>query len=85
MAFDLNDFLTQHDLNEDWLARHVVAEALRGRRLVDVLDDPAVVRRCDATARARVLDRPEVVEALSKIMVDRLRDEIARGRPVGRA
>lgn len=81
MVFDLNDFVTQYDRNEDWLARHVVSEVRRGGRLVDVLQDPAVLRRCDAMSRARVVDRPEVVQALSEIAVASLRDQIASGRP----
>jgi hypothetical protein len=79
MAFDLTTLLRQTDPNEDWLARHVVTQAQRGRRLADVLSDPIVTRRCDAITRARVLDRSEVVEALSEIATARLRDEIAQG------
>lgn len=48
--------------------------------LVDVLNDPAVVRRCDATTRGRVLPA-EVTEALSEITVDRIREQIASGLP----
>lgn len=81
MAFNLNDFVTQYDRNEDWLARHVVSEARRGRRLVDVLQDPAVLRRCDAISRARVVDRSEVVQALAEIAIASLRDQIASNPP----
>jgi hypothetical protein len=80
MEYELDDFSLYHDTNGDWLARHVVQEARRGRRLVDVLDDEAVRRRCDRITRAHVLDRPEVVRALAGIAVAQVKDEIARAR-----
>jgi hypothetical protein len=84
MAFDFTTLLQHTDPNEDWLARHVVTQAQRGRRLAEVLNDPIVTRRCDAITRARVLDRSDVVEALSEIATTRLRDQIAQGGPASR-
>ncbi len=77
--FDLSQFLRPSDATEDWLARYLVTEAQRGRRVSDVLQDPAVLRHCDAATRARVLDRSEVVEALAETAVALVREEIARG------
>jgi len=79
--FDLRQlFFGRSDANEEWLARHLVAEARRGRRTVDVLQDPAVLRHTDAMTRARVLDRSDVIEALAENAVTQVREEIARGR-----
>jgi hypothetical protein len=73
---DLNDFSLYHDVSEDWLAQHVIEQARRGRRLADILEDESVKARCDAVARAHILDRPEVVHALSTYSVDALHREI---------
>jgi hypothetical protein len=82
--FDLSQFFRQSDASDDWLARYLVTEAQRGRRIADVLGDPAVLRHSDAGTRARVLDRSDVVEALAENAVAQVRAEIARGAPVVR-
>jgi hypothetical protein len=82
--FDLSQFFRQSDASDDWLARYLVTEAQRGRRIADVLGDPAVLRHSDAGTRARVLDRSDVVEALAENAVAQVRAEIARGAPAGR-
>jgi hypothetical protein len=82
--FDLSQFFRQSDAREDWLARYLVTEAQRGRRIADVLQDPAVLRHSDAGTRARVLDRSDVVEALAENAVAQVRAEIARGAPAAR-
>jgi urease gamma subunit len=74
---DLSDFSLYHDISEDWLAQHVIEQARLGRRLADILEDDSVVARCDDVARAHLLDRPEVVHALSTYSVEALRREIA--------
>jgi hypothetical protein len=80
MRFHLSDFLYVSSADDDWLARYVVSQARLGRRLVDVLRDPIVMRRCDASTRARALDRSDVVAALAEIAVGNVHDEIDRGR-----
>jgi hypothetical protein len=80
MLFHLSDFLYVSSADDDRLARHVVTQARLGRRLVDVLSDPIVMRRYDASTRARVLDRSDVVGALAEIAVANVHDEIDRGR-----
>jgi hypothetical protein len=79
--FDLRQFFRQSDAAEDWLARYLVTEAQRGRRIAEVLQDPAVLRHSTAATRARVLDRSDVVEALAENAVAQVRAEIARGAP----
>ena len=80
--FDLSQFIRHSDATEDWLARYLVTEAQRGRRIADVLQDKAVLRHSDAATRARVLDRSDVIEALSENAVALVREEIARGDAV---
>jgi hypothetical protein len=82
---DLREFFQHSSAGEDWLARYLVTEAQRGRRIADVLRDPAVLRHSDAAMRARVLDRSDVIEALAENAVAQVRDEIARGPLSGRA
>lgn len=77
--FDLSQFFRHSDATEDWLARYLVTEAQRGRRIADVLQDRAVLRHSDASTRARVLDRSDVIEALAENAVALVREEIARG------
>ena len=83
--FHLSGFFRRSDAGEDWLARHLVTEAQSGRRIADVLRDPAVLRHSDAAMRARVLDRSDVIEALAENAVAQVRDEIARGGVGGSA
>lgn len=51
---------------EDYLARYVVREHSRGRRLDEILEDPYIRNRTTTAERARLLDRPEVVAALGR-------------------
>ncbi len=80
--FDLSQFFRHWDATDDWLARYLVTEVQRGRRIADVLQDRAVLRHSDASTRARVLDRSDVIEALAENAVARIREEIARGDEV---
>jgi hypothetical protein len=58
---------------EDALARHVITEFRRGRPLAEVLDDPYVKNRADASARRRLLDRSDVVSTVGEDIVAQLR------------
>lgn len=49
-----------------------MTEGQRGRRVADVLRDPAVLRHSDAPTRARVLDRSDAIEALAENAVAQL-------------
>jgi len=77
--FDLSQFFRHSDATEDWLARYLVTETQRGRRVSDVLQDPAVLRHSDAAMRARVFDRSDVIQPLAENAVAQLHAEIARG------
>jgi hypothetical protein len=62
---------------EQYLARYVIREAGRGRSLQQILDDPYVVNRSTPEERARLLDSPEVVEAIGESAVAELRRGIS--------
>jgi hypothetical protein len=51
---------------EDYLAQYVIRECSHGRALAEVLDDPYVLNRSTREERARLLERPEVIEAVGK-------------------
>ena len=51
---------------EEYLARYVLREHARGRRLDEILEDPYIRNRTTIAERARLLDRPEVVAALGR-------------------
>lgn len=52
--------------SEEYLARYVVREYRRGRSLSDVLEDPYVRNRSTLQQRARLFERPEVVQAVGE-------------------
>jgi hypothetical protein len=51
---------------EEYIARYVLREHARGRRLDEILEDPYIRNRTTTGERARLLDRPEVVAALGR-------------------
>jgi hypothetical protein len=59
-------FLFAPSRREQYLSRYVLRECGRGRALEDVLADPYVRNRSTAEQRARLLERPEIVEALGE-------------------
>jgi hypothetical protein len=62
-------FLFASSRQEDFLVRYVSRECARGRTLDEVLADPYVRNRSTPEQRARVLDRPEIVEAVGESAV----------------
>jgi hypothetical protein len=57
-------FLFARSSQEDRLSAYVIREHERGRSLDEILDDPYVRNRANPQEIARLLDRPEVVQAL---------------------
>jgi hypothetical protein len=49
---------------EDFLASYVIREYRAGRSLADVLDDPYVRNRSSPQERARLFERPDVIQAI---------------------
>jgi hypothetical protein len=60
---------------EEYLAQYVVREYTRGRTLADVLADPYVRNRSTAEDRKRLLERPDVVGAIGRRVIDEMRAE----------
>lgn len=52
------------DAVEERVVEYVVREVHKGRRLMEVMEDPYVRNRLNETRRAEVLENPEVVDAL---------------------
>ena len=64
-------FLFTRSSTEDRVASYVIREHERGRRLDEILQDPYVRNRTTESERARLLERPEVIEALGRGVVER--------------
>lgn len=74
-------FLFVRSRRERYLAEYVVREYARGRALEEILDDPYVRNRARPEERARLLERPEVVEAVGEQALADLRASLAAGGP----
>ena len=59
-------FLFAGSSKEVRLAAYVIREHDRGRRLSEILEDPYLRNRATEHELARLLDRPEVIEALGR-------------------
>ena len=65
MAFrDLFSFLFQRSTAEERVAQYVIREHERGRALAEILEDKYVVNRLSDEQRKRLLDRPEIIQAV---------------------
>ncbi|HEU0335792.1 MAG TPA: hypothetical protein VFR43_04515 [Gaiellaceae bacterium] len=65
MAFkDLFSFLFQRSAGEERVAQYVIREHDRGRPLAEILEDKYVVNRLSEEQRKRLLDRPEIIQAV---------------------
>jgi hypothetical protein len=71
---DLFSFLFTRSSNEERVAAYVVREHERGRALAEILDDPYVKNRTTPMERDRLLDRPEVIRALGRDVVQSVRE-----------
>jgi hypothetical protein len=71
---DLFSFLFTRSTNEERVAAYVVREHERGRSLEEILDDPYVKNRTTPLERDRLLDRPEVIRALGRDVVQSVRE-----------
>jgi hypothetical protein len=61
---DLFSFLFQRSTAEERVAQYVIREHERGRPLREVLEDKYVVNRLSPDQQRRLLDRPEVLQAV---------------------
>jgi hypothetical protein len=61
---DMFSFLFQRSTAEERVAQYVVREHERGRPLREILEDKYVVNRLSPDQRKRLLDRPEILQAV---------------------
>jgi hypothetical protein len=59
-------FLFAGSSKEERLAAYIIREHDRGRRLSEILDDPYLRNRASENELARLLERPEVIQALGR-------------------
>ena len=52
------------DAEQERVIEYVVREVHKGRRLMEVIDDPYVRNRMNDDRRAEVFENPEIIEAL---------------------
>ncbi|MFY9580202.1 MAG: hypothetical protein WAQ33_12875 [Gaiellaceae bacterium] len=69
-------FLFARSSAEDRVAAYVVREHSRGRGLSEILEDRYVQNRLTVEQQRRLLDRPEVVNALGDDAVEQTRREL---------
>jgi hypothetical protein len=62
-------FLFTRTKAEEVVAEYVIREHRRGRSLDDILDDPYVTNRLTPEQVRRLLDRPDIVEAVGKDLI----------------
>ena len=57
----------------DRMATYVLREHERGRPLTEILEDPYIKNRTSEEQRARLLDNPDVVRAISHDAIEQAR------------
>ena len=67
---NLFSFLFQRSSAEEHVARYVVREHGRGRALDEILEDRYVQNRLTPEQQKRLLDRPEIVGAVSEDAIE---------------
>ena len=67
---NLYSWLFQRGSGEEHVARYVIREHDRGRSLEEILSDKYVQNRLSPEQQRRLLDRPEIIEAISGDMLE---------------
>lgn len=67
---NLYSWLFQKGSGEEHVARYVIREHDRGRSLEEILSDKYVQNRLSPEQQKRLLDRPEIIEAISGDMLE---------------
>jgi hypothetical protein len=73
-------FLFARSSTEERVAAYVIREHSRGRSLGEILDDRYVQNRLSPHQRLRLLDRPEVIQALGDETVEDCRRDLESAR-----
>ena len=74
---DMFSFLFQRSAQEERVAQYVVREHDRGRTLAEILEDKYVVNRLSPEQRKRLLDRPEIVQAVGRDTAEAVKAAVA--------
>jgi len=61
---------------EDRITAYMIREHDRGRSLTEILEDPYIRNRATEREIARLLERPEVIEALGRATVTEAENEL---------
>ena len=76
---DMFSFLFQRSSQEERVAQYVIREHDRGRSLQEILEDKYVVNRLQSPdQRARLLDRPEIIQAVGHDMAETAKSALVR-------
>jgi hypothetical protein len=73
-------FLFARSSAEDRIAAYVIREHGRGRNLSEILEDRYVQNRLTPQQRLRLLDRPELIQALGDETVEDSRRDLESAR-----
>jgi hypothetical protein len=73
-------FLFAGSSTEERVAAYLIREHARGRRLGEILEDRYVQNRLTPQQRMRLLDRPELIQALGDEAVESTRRELEAAR-----
>jgi hypothetical protein len=74
---DLFSFLFQRSTGEERVAQYVIREHDRGRPLAEILEDRYVVNRLPSPEqRARLLDRPEILQAFGADIAEAAKSQV---------
>lgn len=76
---NLYSFLFQRSSAEEHVARYVIREHDRGRSLEEIMADKYVQNRLTPEQQKRLLDRPEVIEAISGDMLEAAKASLPSG------
>jgi hypothetical protein len=69
-------FLFARSGAEEHLVTYVIREHKRGRTLNEILEDRYLINRTTPSQRARLLDRPELIEALGRDVTESAKAEV---------
>jgi hypothetical protein len=70
-------FLFTRSSQEERVAAYLIREHERGRRLSEVLEDPYVRNRVSEAEINRLLERPEVIDALGRATVTEAQEQLS--------
>jgi hypothetical protein len=70
-------FLFARSATQERLTVYILREHDRGRSLAEILEDPYIRNRTTQEERMRLLERPEVVQALGRDAIEHTRATLA--------